>query len=88
MWSRRSARTGRPIPSGCSSSGYFYGRGSSDDKFGAAVLVATLIRYKQEGYKPARDIIVALETEKPNCNLGVTGGFFRSLARRMIPARA
>jgi acetylornithine deacetylase/succinyl-diaminopimelate desuccinylase-like protein len=44
--------------------GYFYGRGSSDDKFMAAVFVANLIRYKQEGYKPARDIIAALETDE------------------------
>ncbi|HEY6255601.1 MAG TPA: M20/M25/M40 family metallo-hydrolase [Xanthobacteraceae bacterium] len=44
--------------------GYFYARGSSDDKFMAATFVATLIRYKQEGYIPDRDIIVALETDE------------------------
>jgi acetylornithine deacetylase/succinyl-diaminopimelate desuccinylase-like protein len=44
--------------------GYFYARGSSDDKFMAAAFVATLIRYKQEGYTPDRDIIVALETDE------------------------
>jgi acetylornithine deacetylase/succinyl-diaminopimelate desuccinylase-like protein len=44
--------------------GYFYARGSSDDKFMAATFVATLIRYKQEGYTPDRDIIVALETDE------------------------
>jgi acetylornithine deacetylase/succinyl-diaminopimelate desuccinylase-like protein len=44
--------------------GYVYGRGASDDKFMAAAFVATLIRYKQEGYKPDRDIIVALETDE------------------------
>jgi len=44
--------------------GYFYGRGSADDKFMAATFVANLIRYKQEGYKPDRDIIVALETDE------------------------
>jgi acetylornithine deacetylase/succinyl-diaminopimelate desuccinylase-like protein len=44
--------------------GYFYARGSGDDKFMAAAFVANLIRYKQEGYKPARDIIVALETDE------------------------
>src|SRR5499426_2881209 len=42
--------------------GYFYGRGTADDKFMAAAFVANLIRYMQEGYKPDRDIIVALET--------------------------
>jgi acetylornithine deacetylase/succinyl-diaminopimelate desuccinylase-like protein len=44
--------------------GYFYARGSSDDKFMAATFVATLIRYKLEGYTPDRDIIVALETDE------------------------
>src|SRR5438874_12851962 len=41
--------------------GYFYGRGTADDKFMAAAFVANLIRYLQEGCKPDRDIIVALE---------------------------
>jgi acetylornithine deacetylase/succinyl-diaminopimelate desuccinylase-like protein len=44
--------------------GYFYGRGSGDDKFMAATFVSNLIRYKQEGFKPDRDIIVALETDE------------------------
>jgi acetylornithine deacetylase/succinyl-diaminopimelate desuccinylase-like protein len=44
--------------------GYYYGRGTSDDKYMAASFVANLIRYKQEGYKPDRDIIVALETDE------------------------
>jgi len=44
--------------------GYFYARGSGDDKFMAAAFVANMIRYKQEGYKPDRDIILALETDE------------------------
>src|SRR5215475_4963107 len=44
--------------------GYFYARGASDDKFMAAAFVANLIRYRQEGYMPDRDIIVALETDE------------------------
>src|SRR3954469_328887 len=44
--------------------GYFYARGSGDDKYMAASFVANLIRYKQEGYKPDRDIILALETDE------------------------
>ncbi|MCC8937306.1 M20/M25/M40 family metallo-hydrolase [Bradyrhizobium sp. Arg68] len=44
--------------------GYFYGRGSSDDKYMAASFVTNLIRYKKEGYKPDRDIIIALETDE------------------------
>src|SRR5260370_22218349 len=44
--------------------GYFYARGSGDDKFMAATFVANMIRYKQEGYKPDRDIILLLETDE------------------------
>jgi acetylornithine deacetylase/succinyl-diaminopimelate desuccinylase-like protein len=44
--------------------GYFYGRGTTDNKFMAAAFVANLIRYKQEGYTPDRDIILALETDE------------------------
>ena len=44
--------------------GYYYGRGTSDDKHMAASFVANMIRYKQEGYKPDRDIILALETDE------------------------
>ena len=44
--------------------GYFYARGSGDDKYMAASFIANLIRYKQEGYKPDRDIILALETDR------------------------
>ena len=44
--------------------GYYYGRGTGDDKFMAAALVSALIRYKQEGYKPDRDIILALTTDE------------------------
>lgn len=44
--------------------GYFYARGTSDDKYMAASFVANLIRYRQEGYKPDRDIIVALTTDE------------------------
>jgi acetylornithine deacetylase/succinyl-diaminopimelate desuccinylase-like protein len=44
--------------------GYFYARGSGDDKYMAAAFVANLIRYRSEGYKPDRDIILALETDE------------------------
>jgi acetylornithine deacetylase/succinyl-diaminopimelate desuccinylase-like protein len=44
--------------------GYFYARGSGDDKFMAAAFVANLMRYRQEGFRPARDIILVLETDE------------------------
>ena len=40
--------------------GYFYARGAQDDKAQAAIWVDTLIRLKQEGYVPRRDIKIAL----------------------------
>jgi acetylornithine deacetylase/succinyl-diaminopimelate desuccinylase-like protein len=40
--------------------GYFFGRGTSDDKAQAAIWVDSLARLKQAGYKPARDIKMAL----------------------------
>jgi acetylornithine deacetylase/succinyl-diaminopimelate desuccinylase-like protein len=40
--------------------GYFYGRGVSDDKSMASIWVTTLIRLVQEGFRPRRDLIVAL----------------------------
>jgi len=42
--------------------GYFYGRGTQDIKDGGAILVATFVRLKQEGYRPNRDLILALTT--------------------------
>ena len=44
--------------------GFFYGRGTADDKAQAAVWIANLIRYKREGYRPDRDIIVALTADE------------------------
>ncbi len=44
--------------------GFFYGRGTGDDKAQAAVWIASLVRYKREGFKPDRDIIVALTADE------------------------
>src|SRR3954447_16531402 len=44
--------------------GYYYGRGTTDDKAQAAVWVANLIRYKREGLQPDRDLIVALTADE------------------------
>jgi len=44
--------------------GYYYGRGTADDKAQAAVWIANLIRYKREGYHPDRDITVALTADE------------------------
>jgi acetylornithine deacetylase/succinyl-diaminopimelate desuccinylase-like protein len=44
--------------------GWFYGRGTSDDKFMAAAFVANFLRFRQEGFKPDRDLILLLETDE------------------------
>jgi acetylornithine deacetylase/succinyl-diaminopimelate desuccinylase-like protein len=40
--------------------GWFYARGASDDKAMAAVFTDALIRYQREGFRPRRDIKLAL----------------------------
>lgn len=44
--------------------GYLYGRGVEDNKFDVSMMVATLARLKQEGFKPGRDIILALSGDE------------------------
>jgi acetylornithine deacetylase/succinyl-diaminopimelate desuccinylase-like protein len=44
--------------------GYFYARGSFDDKAMAAIFVANLLRYREEGYRPDRDLILALTCDE------------------------
>jgi acetylornithine deacetylase/succinyl-diaminopimelate desuccinylase-like protein len=48
--------------------GFFYGRGTSDDKAMASQFVANLIRLKEEGYKPDRDLILALTADEEGGN--------------------
>src|SRR2546429_8802202 len=44
--------------------GYLRARGAIDDKAMAAIFVANLIEYAQEGYRPERDIILALTADE------------------------
>src|SRR5216684_926168 len=44
--------------------GYFYGRGTEDMKEGDAILVTNFIRLKKEGYRPDRDVIIALTADE------------------------
>jgi acetylornithine deacetylase/succinyl-diaminopimelate desuccinylase-like protein len=48
--------------------GYFYGRGTSDDKAMASILTTNLIRLKQEGFQPDRDLILALTADEEGGN--------------------
>jgi len=54
--------------------GFFYGRGSSDDKAMAAVFADAMVRFKKEKYRPKRGIKLALTCgeETPNVFNGVS----------------
>jgi acetylornithine deacetylase/succinyl-diaminopimelate desuccinylase-like protein len=53
--------------------GYYYGRGSSDNKAGAAMLVANFIRYKREGFVPSRDLVIVLTGDEETTGEGIQG---------------
>jgi acetylornithine deacetylase/succinyl-diaminopimelate desuccinylase-like protein len=44
--------------------GYIYGRGTEDMKSSAAIMVATVIRLKKEGFRPNRDLILAFTADE------------------------
>lgn len=44
--------------------GYYYGRGTQDIKEGDAIFVTTFIRLKKQGFRPDRDLILALTADE------------------------
>ena len=44
--------------------GYIIGRGAVDNKFDVTMMVATLARLKKEGFKPKRDLVLALSGDE------------------------
>jgi len=44
--------------------GYFYGRGSHDNKAAVAAMVTTFIRLREEGFKPGRDLILLVTADE------------------------
>ena len=44
--------------------GYFYGRGTLDDKAQAAIWAASVIRMKRDGYQPNRDVVLVLTSDE------------------------
>lgn len=44
--------------------GYVYGRGADDNKFDVSVVVTTLAKLRREGWKPGRDVILALSGDE------------------------
>src|SRR5947207_2901666 len=53
--------------------GYFYARGAADDKAMVAVFIANLIRYRQEGYRPERDLILVATCDEEIVPSGCSG---------------
>jgi acetylornithine deacetylase/succinyl-diaminopimelate desuccinylase-like protein len=51
--------------------GWFYARGASDDKSMAAIFTDSLIRFRQEGYTPRRDIKLALTCGEETAGAGL-----------------
>jgi acetylornithine deacetylase/succinyl-diaminopimelate desuccinylase-like protein len=59
--------------------GYFYGRGTLDQKGGSATLVAAFVRLRQEQWVPDRDLILALTADEEG---GTENGVTWLLANR------
>ncbi len=51
--------------------GWFYARGASDDKSMAAIFTDSMIRYRTEGYRPRRDIKLALTCGEETAGAGL-----------------
>ena len=44
--------------------GFFHGRGTADDKGQAAIFVANMLGWKQDGWTPDRDVVLALTADE------------------------
>ena len=64
--------------------GWLYGRGTTDNKAGAAILIANFIRLKQEGFVPNRDLIVMLAADEEST--GASADFLALQRRELIDA--
>lgn len=51
--------------------GWFYGRGTSDNKAGVTSLVANFVRLKREGWRPRRDVIALLTGDEESTQAGL-----------------
>jgi acetylornithine deacetylase/succinyl-diaminopimelate desuccinylase-like protein len=66
--------------------GYFYGRGSSDDKAEASVWVDTMIRLKKSGFKPRRDVKMALTCGEETSSAFNGANYLATHERKLIDA--
>ena len=53
--------------------GYFFGRGTLDDKFGVASLTGTFLRLKAEGFVPTRDLVIMFTGDEETGMLSTRG---------------
>jgi acetylornithine deacetylase/succinyl-diaminopimelate desuccinylase-like protein len=53
--------------------GHYYGRGTRDNKAGAAMLVSNFIRYRQEGFVPSRDLVIVLTGDEETTGDSIKG---------------
>ncbi|MBI2187649.1 MAG: M20/M25/M40 family metallo-hydrolase [Acidobacteria bacterium] len=51
--------------------GWFYGRGTTDNKAGAAMLVANFVRLEREGWQGRRDLVIALTGDEETTQAGI-----------------
>ena len=49
--------------------GFFFGRGTADDKFGTTTLTSTFLRLKTEGFTPTRDLVIAFTGDEETAAL-------------------
>lgn len=62
--------------------GHYYGRGTSDNLTGAAILVANFIRLRQEGFEPDRDLVIMLTADEETTGNAAT--WLTTEQRRLI----
>ncbi|MFN2432946.1 MAG: M20/M25/M40 family metallo-hydrolase [Gemmatimonadota bacterium] len=51
--------------------GWWYGRGTTDNKAGAAILLANFIRWRTEGWTPVRDLVMVLTGDEETTSDGI-----------------
>ena len=66
--------------------GWFYARGASDDKAMAAVFTDSLIRYRGEGFRPRRDIKLALTCREETPDVANTVKWLTSTQPQVLTA--
>ncbi len=66
--------------------GYFFGRGASDDKAEASVWVDTLSRFKTDGFKPRRDVKLALTCGEETASAFNGASYLATHERALIDA--